>query len=136
MVMFSGALGLVPSLFECTDELHLQSEQVPPRELFKTEHLPTDIFLTILREEGESGDTIWSAFEALEERVMPPRAVCIHIMADDFRFTWVPPDDIDAEEAIFFARALRHAIALAPRGISILDDDGKDMRTMFGGIEV
>jgi hypothetical protein len=98
-VVFHGLLGLVPSLFECTDELYLRSTQVPPYGLFKTERLPTDIFLTISSGNGGSDSPIWFVFEVLEERAapVPPRAVRIHIDPEDFRFTWIPPTDIDTE---------------------------------------
>jgi hypothetical protein len=138
-VYFYGRLGLVPSLFECTDELHLVSPPVPPRGVFRdTERLPTDIFLTISSDNGGSESTIWSVFEALEERaaLVPPRAVRIHIDLEDIRFTWIPRADLDADEALFFTRALRHAMALTPRGILLLDEDGKDMSTLFSAISV
>jgi hypothetical protein len=139
-VRFHGLLGLVPSLFECTDELHLESPHVPPRELFKTERLPTDIFLTIdisSNSDVDSDATIWSAFEALEERAAPvsSRMVRIHIVGEDFKFTWAPRANIHTDEALFFAHAVRHAIALAPHGISLLDEDGKDMPTLFKTVE-
>jgi hypothetical protein len=136
MVRIRGVLGFVPSLLACTDELRLESVWVPSHELFQVDGpLPSDIFFSVWLMDTVF-DSLWAAFAALGERAapMPPRAVRIHIVAEDLTFTWAPRADINAEEALFFAHAVRHAIALAPHGISLLDEDGKDMPTLFSAV--